>query len=402
MTQGLYSAVSGIRANQTRMNVISNNISNVNTLGFKSSQVNFATVFAQTITGGTSPNGLLGGTNPLQVGNGTTVSEITSNWNQGGAQFTGRNTDLMIQGDGFFAVERVDTNNGNNSTDYYLTRAGNFSLDSSGNLTTSSGNRLRGSSQLVGSSTASLGRVQIPLSFVIVKDVDANNNVLETHFTQANTPNANIAAMKNAGAVAGAYPAGQIVASVQLRSYSIGTDGSITATYSNGDRISVRTEPLSVSATDPTQARREIVHQTYEGRVFTARYAAGAANQVGVNGECDQIAGYEVFNGGTNPASVNAMQGMQLQMQSATVTNNQGLLYDGNNNYLSGANSGPTSFGIAGNGSKGTIQAGSLESSNVDIAGEFTSMIVTQRGIEAASRVLKTQSDILQTIIQSV
>ncbi|MEB3287715.1 MAG: flagellar hook-basal body complex protein [Vampirovibrionales bacterium] len=401
MTQGLYSAVSGIRANQTRMNVISNNIANVNTISFKSSSANFATVFAQTINGGTSPNGLRGGTNPSQIGNGTLVAEITSNFSQGGAQFTGKSTDLMIQGDGFFAVERVDTNNGNNSTDFYLSRAGNFSLDSSGNLVTSSGNRVRGTSQLVGSSVSTLGRVQIPLSFVVVKDVDANNNVLETHFAQTGTPTANIAALKNAGAVAGAYPAGQIVAPVELRSFSIGTDGSITATYSNGDRISVRTEPLSVSATDPTQSRREIVHQTYEGRTFTAEYAAGAANQVGVNGEVDQVPGYEVFTGGTTPASANAMQGMQLQLQSATVTNNQGLLYDGSNNFLTGANSGQTSFGIAGNGSKGTIQAGSLESSNVDVAGEFTNMIVTQRGIEAASRVLQAQSQILQTIIQN-
>lgn len=401
MTQGLFAAVSGIRANQTRMDVISNNIANVNTVSFKGSQANFATVFASTINGGTSPNGLLGGTNPRQLGSGTVLSEIASNFAQGGTQFTGRNTDLMIQGDGFFAVERIDTNNGNASTDFYLTRAGNFTLDSSGNLVTTSGNRVRGTSQLVDSSTATLGRVQIPLNFLIVKDVDANNTVLETHFAQIGTPGANINAAKNAGAVAGAFPAGQIVATVQLRSFSIGSDGSITATYSNGDRISVRTEPLSINPTSPQAARREIVHQTYEGRVFSARYAAGAANQVGLNGEVDQIAGFTVFTGGTNPATANPMEGMQLQIQQATVTNNAGLLYDGNNNFLAGANSGTTSFGVAGNGSKGSILAGSLESSNVDIAGEFTNMIVTQRAIEAASRVIRSQSEILQNIIQN-
>src|SRR6478609_1410466 len=129
MGQGLYTAVSGIRANQTAMDVISNNIANVNTLGFKSSNANFATVYATTITGGSSPNGTLGGTNPMQVGNGALVSEIASNFGQGGTQFTGRSTDVMINGNGFFAVERVDINNPTDTTAYSLTRAGNFSLD---------------------------------------------------------------------------------------------------------------------------------------------------------------------------------------------------------------------------------------------------------------------------------
>src|SRR5262249_51248688 len=154
MSQGMFSAVSGINANQAKLNVVSNNIANVNTLGFKSSSVNFATVFASTISGGTPPNRVVCGTNPQQAGKWALISEIASNFGQGGTQFTGRNTDMMINGDGFFAVERVDNNNGNNSTDFYLTRAGNFTLDSQGNLVTSSGNRLRGTSQVSGTSSA--------------------------------------------------------------------------------------------------------------------------------------------------------------------------------------------------------------------------------------------------------
>jgi len=376
------------------MNVIANNVANVNTIGFKSSSANFATVFANTISGGTTPNGLTGGTNPRQVGNGAVVAEIASNFGQGGTQFTGRNTDLMIQGEGFFAVERVDTNSGNNSTDFYLTRAGNFTLDSQGNLVTSSGNRVRGSSQLSGSSTATLGRVQIPLQFVIAKDVDANNTVLETHFGQVGTAGAAFAAVQNAGA------ASQIITTVDLRSFSIGSDGSITATYSNGDRISVRTQPSTVSPTDPTTARRELLHMTYEGPVMATSFSGGAAaDLIGVNGDVNQV--NNVFTGGTSTALAGAMEGMQLQLQMATVTNPAGLLYDGNNNFLAAANSGPTNFGLAGSGARGSLLAGSLESSNVDISGEFTNMIITQRGIEAASRVIRSQSEILQTIIQN-
>ena len=420
MTQGLYSAVSGIRANQTRMNVIANNIANVNTLGFKGSMANFATVFASTISGGTPPNGLLGGTNPRQVGNGVVVSEIASNWNQGGTQFTGRNTEFMIQGDGFFAVERVDTNNGNASTDFYLTRAGNFNLDSDGNLVTSAGNRVRGTSQVNGTATATLGRVNIPLEFLITKSLDVNNNVQDVFYSPVGTTAAQIDADFQAEvgydpvALGGSYN----TVTAELRSFSIGVDGSVTATYSNGDQVTVRTDRISITAAqvagDPTLIRREIVHRPYEGGAYASMTWSAQDNQYGDgtlgNGtpagmvrQASATPGRWVFDGGVvgGPTGGDPMEGMQLQMQSATVTNPAGLMYDGSNNFIIGANSGDTNFGVAGNGARGSILAGALESSNVDMSAEFTNMIVTQRGIEAASRVIRSQSEILQTIIQN-
>jgi flagellar hook protein FlgE len=397
MTQGMFSAVSGIRANQTKLNVISNNIANVNTLGFKSSSANFATVFANTINGGTAPNGTLGGTNPRQMGNGTLVSEIASNFSQGGTQFTGRNTDLMVNGEGFFAVQRVDINSGNNSTDFYLTRAGNFTLDSAGNLVTSSGDRLYGTSQVSGTSTATLGKVQIPTEFQVTKDLDVNNNILGTHFSPVGTSTAALGpidAAKTAGTIS------QNTVTVQLQSFTIGSDGAISAKYSNGDIITVRTNQADVTAnpSDPTQWHREIVHRPYEGGSFAASNVTATDN-----GAVDQVGATAVFDGGKGLAIAGAgMEGMQLQLQMASVTNPAGLLYDGNNNFLTGANSGQTQFGVAGTGSRGSLNAGSLESSNVDLAGEFTSMIIAQRGLEAASKAVRTQSEVMQTIIQMV
>ncbi|WP_303672673.1 flagellar hook-basal body complex protein [Vampirovibrio chlorellavorus] len=406
MSQGMFTAVSGIRANQTRLNVISNNVANVNTLGFKSSSANFATVFASTLSGGSAPNGILGGTNPRQIGNGALVSEIASNFGQGGTQFTGRNTDLSINGDGFFAVERVDTNNGNNSTDYYLTRAGNFTLDSNGNLVTASGNRLRGSSQISGSSTATLGRIQVPTEFQITKELDADGKVQNVFYSPIGRSAANIAT--DYAAAFGAPPVGNSLSTVtvQLRSFSVGTDGSISATYSNGDQISVRTDSASVTAAnaagDPTLVRREIVHRPYEGGSYPASTYSATDNPYG--GQVAQATGQEVFTSGITPtpAGVNPMEGMQMQLQTASVINPAGLLYDGNNNFLQSANSGQTQFGVAGSGSRGNINAGALESSNVDLAGEFTNMIVSQRGLEAASKVVRAQSEVMQTIIQIV
>lgn len=397
MSSGLFAATSGIRANQFRLNVISNNIANVNTLGFKSSSANFATVFASTLSGGSAPNGNLGGTNPMQIGNGALVSGITQNFSQGGVQFTGRSTDLSVNGSGFFVVQRLDSNTGNESTDYYLTRAGNFSLDSQGNLVTASGDRLRGSSQISGTSLDTLGLVQIPTGFLITKDYDSAGNVLGTHIAPAGTDDVDIAAVAATDPDTG-LPAEQITAYVTLSSFSVGPDGSIAARYSNGDIITVRTNQATVDANpnDPGQWRTEIVHLPYEGGTYASSNVTG--NDSGTVG---QIGTNSVFNGGGSVAfSGDGMEGMQLKLQMASVTNPEGLVYSGNNNYLTGANSGATDFGSAGAGSRGTLSAGSLESSNVDLATEFTNMIIAQRGLEAASKAVRTQSEVLQTILQ--
>lgn len=397
MSTGIFSAVSGILANQTRLNVISNNIANVNTLGFKGSSAHFAAVFANTISGGSAPNGTLGGTNPMQVGNGVLVSGISQNFGQGGTQFTGRGTDLSINGNGFFVVQRLDGNTGNNSTDYYLTRAGNFSLDSAGNLVTASGERIRGTSQINGTGLDTLGLVQIPTGFLIAKDYDSTGKVLGTHFAPAGTDSADIAAVATIDPGTG-LPAEQITSYVTLSSFSVGPDGSIAASYSNGDVITVRVNQATVDANpnDPSQWRTEIVHLPYEGGTYASSNLtttdSGMVGQIGAN---------SVFNGGGGAAfSGDGMEGMQMKIQMASVTNPEGLVYSGNNNYLAGANSGTTDFGSAAIGARGTIGAGSLESSNVDLAGEFTNMIIAQRGLEAASKAVKAQSEVLQTILQ--
>jgi flagellar hook protein FlgE len=266
MTTAFYTATSGIMANQMRLNVISNNIANVNTLGFKSSSVNFATVFANTISGGSAPNGTIGGTNPKQVGNGTMVYQIATNFGQGGTVFTGRSTDLYINGNGFFCVERNSMRTGNNQTDYYLTRAGNFSLDANGNLVTASGDRIRGTSQVSGNSADSLGRVQIPQKFLVVKDFDADGNLIATHFAPVGTDEATIEASMDPNAES------QTVTEVEMTSFSVGPDGAIAVQYSNGDVITVRLNQATVDANpnDPSKWRTEIVHIPYEGGTYAS------------------------------------------------------------------------------------------------------------------------------------
>ncbi len=130
MMRSMYSAVAGLRTHQTRMDVIADNIANVNTTGFKKSRVTFQDIFYQTIRGGSAPSeDGRGGTNPRQIGLGTSLASIDTIHTQGAAGATGNNTDLMIQGDGFLVLW-----DGTDAGSYYFTRAGAFSLDSKGNL----------------------------------------------------------------------------------------------------------------------------------------------------------------------------------------------------------------------------------------------------------------------------
>ena len=105
MLRSLFSGISGLRAHQTMLDVTGNNIANVNTAGFKSSQTQFQDTLSQVITnGGGAQAGVGGGTNPAQVGLGVRVAGITTNFQQGSSQLTNRSTDMMINGDGFFTV----------------------------------------------------------------------------------------------------------------------------------------------------------------------------------------------------------------------------------------------------------------------------------------------------------
>ncbi len=125
MMRSLFSGVSGLKNHQTRMDVIGNNISNVNTTGFKSSRVTFNDMLSQNLTGAAAPSENRGGTNPKQIGLGSTVASVDLMFTNGSVQSTGKNTDLCISGSGLFVVK-------DNSGTYY-TRNGAFEFDADGN-----------------------------------------------------------------------------------------------------------------------------------------------------------------------------------------------------------------------------------------------------------------------------
>lgn len=129
MMRALYSAVSGIKAQQTSLDVISNNIANVDTTGYKSQRVSFSDLLSQTLSSASGSSGTSGGTNPVQVGLGTSVASTDTIMTVGSSQSTGVATDLSISGNGFFIVT------GGSQSQYQFTREGDLTYDADGNLT---------------------------------------------------------------------------------------------------------------------------------------------------------------------------------------------------------------------------------------------------------------------------
>ena len=157
MMRALWSAASGMKGQQTNMDVIAHNIANVNTTGFKSSRTTFADTLSQTLSGASAPQDNLGGTNPKQIGLGTGVASIDLLFTDGSVQSTGKNTDLCLSGNGLFVVKQ-----GNQT---YYTRDGAFEFDSEGNyVLPSSGLYVQGWTATDGvlNTSSAVGNITIP------------------------------------------------------------------------------------------------------------------------------------------------------------------------------------------------------------------------------------------------
>lgn len=183
MLRSLFAGISGLRTNQTMLDITGNNIANANTTGFKASTTVFSDTLSQMLTAASGGNADRGGTNPIQIGLGVQLAATTTNFGQGSAQMTGRPTDLMIQGDGFFVTR--------DGAENVYTRAGAFTFDQTGTLVTPTGLRVQG---------YALDGAGLPTGGLI--DIDLNSIPL---------------------------PVG-----VELTSYSIAADGKVRGVYSDG------------------------------------------------------------------------------------------------------------------------------------------------------------------------
>ncbi|WP_017935671.1 flagellar hook protein FlgE [Nocardioides sp. Iso805N] len=242
MLRSLFAGISGLRVNQTMLDVTGNNIANANTVGFKSSQTVFSDTLSQMLTAASAPanNGSLGGTNAIQIGLGTQLAAVKTNFTQGANETTGVPTDMMLSGDGFFVVS--------DGANKYLTRAGAFSFDQNGNLTAPDGKLVQGyavtsynadgtpnyDSKPGATDTTGTGLETITQQMNDKVTAPATTNGLQDYFDAegaAATPPVVYSTTPGTPAGSVAYP--------NLQSYEIGSDGTITGTYSNGDKLAI-------------------------------------------------------------------------------------------------------------------------------------------------------------------
>ena len=459
MMRSLYSGVSGLQNHQTRMDVIGNNISNVNTIGFKRGRVNFQDMISQQMQGAAKPTDELGGVNPKEVGLGMTVAAIDNIFNQGNLQSTGVSTDIAIQGNGFFIMKSGEES--------FYTRAGAFSLDTNGTLVNpANGMRVQGwmaeevNGQMLVSTAATPTDLTIPVG---AKDpAKETQNVRFACNLNKTTPEITEGASLD-----------------DIRNGTWGTEQEIYDSFGNKHLLSVSFQrvpgnPNQWQATvnvdednaDFTQTRIGLGSTDGMANTFIVQFdnmgalqsvtdsAGNVSNDFGQielvtsftvpesNDEADGTPHRQTFN--INLGTIGSFENTITQSASksttkafyqdgytlgyldtfkidssgvitgvysngtnrtigqialATFANDRGLEKAGDSTFVESNNSGMARINESGVAGKGTLMAGALEMSNVDLSEQMVDMIVTQRGFQSNAKTITTADTLLETVL---
>ncbi len=417
-----YTGLSGLNANATALNVIGNNLANINTSGFKRSQTNFSQIMSDTI------RGVNGSGNPIQVGLGTRTTEVQAKFEQGSIQTTGIKTHLAVQGEGFFAVSQ------DSRTAY--TRSGNFGFDDEGFMVAASGGRVQGflGTNPDGTVNTTGGITDLRIDFGEASQPSATSAVRfvsnlsaegvngdtytssieifdskgvphQLSVTWTKTPNQgewNYSFDMPSGTVSPAAPnqgtgtvifgADGLLAEVDgapVNTIAANREILITNLDSDAEDILFRFDLVDIpDPTDLTQNTSFVTNfgSTYNtGTISQNGYGTGVLQDIDFSQDGTMIGFYD--------------SGLTLELGRialATFNNKLGLKQIDGGFYFPTAASGPASVDGEGTGGRGSIIASSLESSNVDIAEEFTALIVHQRGYQSNSRTITTADQLLQ------
>lgn len=396
-------ALSGLQADTVALNTIGNNLANLNTTAYKGQNTSFEDLFYQQI-------GESGSGDAIQTGAGVKVSGTSTNFLQGTTLPTTNSTDMALAGNGFFVVQQ----NGVQS----LTRAGNFQLDAGGNLITVDGEQVMGYGAVNGvvNQTAGLKPLTIPVganeaaqatgniavttnlnasattgttfsSPIQVFDSLGSSHQLTITYTKTGTNTWNYSIALPAGDAAG-------VPSNNTGTLAFDTSGNLTAP--TGSVANITFPGLTDGASDlnfnwnlndssgnPTI--KQLAAASSNNGTLQDGFASGVYKSFKV--DSSGVITAQFSNGRTSTIG---------QLAVATVANTAGLTVTGNNNFTTTAASGLATVGVAGTGGRGTISDDALEQSNVDIASEFSNLIVAQRAFEANSKTVTTFDTVTQ------
>jgi len=393
--------LSGLTATSDALNVISNNLANLNTVGFKDQQANFQDLFYQTL-------GTTGAGDPVQQGAGTEVGSISTDFGNGDLQTTGVPTDVAITGNGFFV-----TQNATGATEF--TRAGNFTVNAQGQLVTPEGQNVMGYAAVNGVINAGQGltalqigqgQISPPVATATMQqqtNLDAsaavgtqystpqtiydslgNSHVLTYTFTKTGTNTwgyqITLPAADTGGAGAPTV-VNQGTLTFDTNGNLINPAANIAGIAINGlaDGAANLNLTWDVFGPNNTSLLTQLAGQSTTTTTNQDGYASGTLQSYSIDAN-------GVIQGQFSNGQVQAVG----QIALASFANNQGLQLVGGNSYAPTLGSGQPVIGAPGAGGRGSLTGGALELSNVDISTEFTQLIVTQRGFEADARVVTT------------
>ncbi len=459
MMRSLYAGVSGLQNHQTRMDVIGNNISNVNTTGFKRGRVDFQDMISQQLSGASRPTEEVGGVNPKEVGLGMSVAAIDTIFTQGNLQTTGVSTDIAIQGNGFFVMK--------NGEQTFYTRAGVFGVDCNGTLVNpANGLRVQGwmaenvNGEQVVRTSATPTDLVIPVG---QKDPpQATQNVhyfcnLNKNTPEITDPNDELQVMRgtwqtefdiydsygnahqlqmNFQKVVGNPNQWTVTVNVDPAAaegtetrVGFGTTDGVTNTYTlNFDNMGTL-QSITDSAGNVSNPEGEIILQASFNVADSNPDAAGNPYRQTFNLNLGTIGSMEntiTQSASASSTKANYQDGYKLgyldnfkidqsgtitgvysngstrtigKIAMASFTNQGGLEKQGDTMFAKSINSGEANIGESGSAGKGKLISGTLEMSNVDLTEQLTDMIVTQRGFEANSKTIQTGDSMLETVL---
>ena len=402
-------AISGIKAAQANLDVISNNIANASTVGFKASRAQFAEIYASSVSGGSN------------AGQGVELTEIRAEFSQGSLDFTGSGLDLAISGNGFFIV----SNGG--ASEY--TRAGSFQVDRDGFLTNESGNRLQGyQGNADGVITGELGDLFIDTTLVdpkVTSKVTLTSNLDSREAAPTTTPFASTdptsynsttsttiydslgnshvlqlyyvkTATANTWDVYTSVDGGTPPAATQI---SFDPDGTLATSSANSIAITTpAAELLSASGVATGAADLAYTVDILATTQLGSDFSVNSAIQDGYG--AGQLISFEFDDSGTAFARYTNGQSRAIgQVALASFRNNNGLQPVGGSNYVESFGSGSPNIGAPGNSGRGDIQASAVEQANVDITQELVNLIVAQRNFQANAQVISTEDQATQAVI---
>ncbi len=426
MMRSLFSGVSGLRVHQSKMDVIGNNISNVNTVGFKRSTTVFNDVINQTLSGATGASEATGkgGTNAMQIGLGSNVSAISTVMTTGSTERTDNPNDVMISGDGFFIVSDV--------TGTYFTRAGAFQVDDFGNLTDSNGMMVNGWStnendEIVKQRVQGLNLYEGTKSYLkptVTDSITFSGNLNPaTNPKQLNTMSffdslgneyrVEVTLNYDSGskrwdielgtrATVNGDPKNMVDLTFGTSTFSLAFDTDGTLLGQDADTLVLTTTvDFADQANAPynSEFAPELKVDFHNLTQFASNPDADATTDNGY--KAGALKGYSIGGDGIITGSyTNGLTKTLGQIAIADFPNPAGLEKVGNNLYAATTNSGDfDGIGQEIGASGGKLMGGNLEMSNVDISYEFTQMITTQRGFQANSRIITTSDEMLQELV---